>query len=231
MSIKVLVQGSGAYVDVFNDILGVTAVSTAKMDDIALLEFIDECDVVCLTGGSDINPVLYHQTKNKRTTINPSRDKNDIMVVERALSKGKRLVGICRGAQLLCVTAGGTLVQDITGHRFAMQYSKGLGHNITTINGDSLEVSSTHHQMMHLTGSNHKLLAWAEGLSKHYLLGENNTSAYVNNMVDSQGAVKEPEAVWFPDLLGLAVQFHPERMPKSSKGRKYFEELLWQYVL
>jgi len=38
--------------------------------------------------------------------VDPSRDIAEIVVVQYALAQGKRVLGVCRGAQLLAVLAG-----------------------------------------------------------------------------------------------------------------------------
>lgn len=227
MEIKVLVKGGGKYISLFSDIPGVVAEGTRDDQPNMIKEQLRECDVVCLTGGSDVDPKLYGHPKNPLTWPNVSRDASDVAFAEAALEQGKRLVGICRGAQLLCVMAGGTLVQDVSGHVSSISGTN--GHSITTINGEKFNVTSTHHQMMHTVGTKNVRMAWAEGISRRYESGTRDQA----NMIafrDKHGVVMEPEVVWFPDLLGLAVQYHPEQMPLTSRGRQYFYELLWKLV-
>lgn len=223
--IKVLVQGPARYVDVFNRIPGVAAVSVQNMRQKDIEEAMNNCNVVCLTGGSDVSPRLYNQKRHKCTHFNDYRDTSDILLAEAAMKEGKGLVGICRGAQLLCVIAGGSLIQDVSDH--AVTYK--TGHDITTINGRKIHVTSTHHQMMHPTPAMHSLLAWGEGLSDYYKIEEDKDCTMLDFLTES-GTVKEPEVVWFPNIHGLAVQFHPETMDKETDGAKYFEELLWEFV-
>lgn len=221
----ILVKGEGAYLSLFNDIPGVRAIDTNNKSNHRIHDLIKECDAICITGGSDVNPILYSHTCNNTTHYNNDRDRSDIDFVEAALKAGKRIVGICRGAQLLCVIAGGTLVQDVSDHASISRQT----HDITTDTGEEFEVTSTHHQMMHPVGAKSTRLAWAKGLSKHYKIGAGRSANM--DYFKSNDVIMEPEVVWFPDLLGLAVQYHPERMSNASRGKQYFYELLWKYIL
>lgn len=225
-TINILVKGGADYCSVFSDLPNVNAISTYSLTETALEDAMEACDAICLTGGSDVDPALYGQKENEHTSVNPYRDGTDILFAETALKQGKRIIGICRGAQLLCVIAGGTLIQDVSGHA----YITSKGHNITTSDGDELEVTSTHHQMMHTNGTVNKKLAWAKGLSNYYH-SEKTKNANMYSFKNKLGVVEEPEVVWFPDLLGLAIQFHPELMLRNSAGRQYFNKLMYEYIL
>jgi GMP synthase-like glutamine amidotransferase len=101
----------------------------------------DEADVIVWTGGSDIDPVIYGQHQIKETYTNPSRDEIEIKLYNRVVNKGKLLVGICRGGQLLNALNGGKMYQDVNGH--------GGTHPITChLTDREVIVSSVHHQMM-----------------------------------------------------------------------------------
>lgn len=224
MEMNVLVKGVGDYLKVFNDMPGVKATVTNDINPAAIDRQLDACDAICLTGGSDVEPRHYGQSAHNTTFPNVYRDTSDIQFSEAALKKGKPIIGICRGAQLLCVTAGGSLIQDVTGHAIV-----GTNHNITTDTGENFQVTSTHHQMMHPVGTKNKRLAWAHGLSSRYEI-EARKAANMSSFKNKIGVIQEPEVVWFPELLGLAVQYHPEKMAFNSRGRQYFYELLWKYI-
>lgn len=66
-----------------------------------------------LTGGSDINPVHYHQTLNGSKGIDDKRDLLELDVLGEALAADLPVLAICRGLQLLNVAHGGTLIQHL----------------------------------------------------------------------------------------------------------------------
>ena len=75
---------------------------------------LDEIDGLLLTGGGDIDPVLYGDERHPTVDdAEPGRDEFEIDLARRAMGADLPLLAICRGAQVLNVAAGGTLVQDI----------------------------------------------------------------------------------------------------------------------
>ena len=73
---------------------------------------IEEADLIVFTGGEDISPIIYGQ-ENTHSYANPVRDNAEIAVLEYALQLNKKILGVCRGHQLINAYLGGTLVQDI----------------------------------------------------------------------------------------------------------------------
>ena len=75
---------------------------------------VNEIDGLLLTGGGDVDPVLYGEERHPTVEdAEPGRDEFEIDIARRALDADLPLLAICRGAQVLNVAAGGTLVQDI----------------------------------------------------------------------------------------------------------------------
>jgi len=162
-------------------------------------------DLYVFTGGADINPALYGETPHRTVSFNDERDKVDIKYANEAFRNGIPCVGICRGAQFLNVMNGGKLLQHVEGHAI------GGTHPITTIEGDKVLVTSTHHQMM-WPKKGYALLAWFD---------PDPVRAWGN---------PEPEVVWYPETRSLCVQYHPEYMGKDTEGWKYFQKLLGEYI-
>jgi putative glutamine amidotransferase len=75
---------------------------------------LDEIDGLLLTGGGDIDPVLYGDERHPTVEdAEPGRDEFEIDLARRAMAADLPVLAICRGSQVLNVAAGGTLVQDI----------------------------------------------------------------------------------------------------------------------
>jgi putative glutamine amidotransferase len=71
-------------------------------------------DGVLLTGGGDVDPAFYGQDRHETVAdAEPGRDEFELDLARRAMEEDVPLLAICRGAQVLNVAAGGTLVQDI----------------------------------------------------------------------------------------------------------------------
>lgn len=187
----------------------------------------EECDVVVLTGGADINPALYGQGKHFKTYPDTTRDEVDVKAYYQALSLGKPLIGICRGAQLLHVFNGGDLYQDVDGHRYSHAVKC---HGIKPPKeGVDPTVTSTHHQMMVLPPASgkvfennpHELLLSAEvSTFRDYTpQGELTKVNTANNHIDV-------EAIFYKNTSCLCFQGHPEYTTGNTDTLYLFKECL-----
>ena len=82
-------------------------------DDLKSLEY----DAVVVTGGHDIDPVIYAAEPEVQPKYDPERDALEMAVFDDALARDLPLLGICRGAQLLNARRGGNLFQELKSHR------------------------------------------------------------------------------------------------------------------
>lgn len=167
-----------------------------------------------LWGGEDISPQLYNQRPNKFVTANiPSyRDLHESSLIKYAVKHDIPIIGICRGAQLLCAMAGGSLVQHIQGHH--------KNHKIILDDENSLEIetNSSHHQMM-LPPDDAVVLAYAAptiGFDQF------------NNEIPIP---KVNEVVYFPNMRGIGIQPHPEWASCPKEFVAYCERVIKEYIL
>ena len=79
------------------------------------LEFlVNQCDGLLLTGGDDIDPVLFGETQlNDTLVIAAERDRGEYALLDLVMKKNIPVLGICRGIQVMNVYCGGSLYQDI----------------------------------------------------------------------------------------------------------------------
>ncbi|SHJ47557.1 gamma-glutamyl-gamma-aminobutyrate hydrolase family protein [Desulfofundulus thermosubterraneus] len=71
-------------------------------------------DGLILSGGGDVDPVHFGEEPLPGCgEISPERDKYELDLARRVLSLGLPVLGICRGAQVLNIAAGGDIYQDI----------------------------------------------------------------------------------------------------------------------
>ena len=149
-------------------------------------------DGLLLCGGNDISPSFYGQEILGAHDFDAMRDTLEIELTRKFIDTGKPILGICRGLQLLNVTLGGTLIQDLPSANFHRAQS-GLdsSHNISAegilkeLYGDKLSVNSAHHQGIDILGNGLRATAICDGVIEAV---EHSTKPY------------------------FAVQFHPERM-------------------
>lgn len=173
--------------------------------------------VVLFGGGADVHPSLYNAKRSRYNAASSSptdRDMLELAAFKTAKKYDVGMLGICRGAQLICGLSGGTLYQHVVGH--------GVGHNLVTNEGEVFRVSSAHHQMMRPDNIKHEILAYSQEVISRVHLDENDKEVKVK---------EEPEVVWFPETKGLALQYHPEFMSPDSRGYKYAQELVTKYLL
>lgn len=169
-------------------------------------------DALVIWGGADISPTIYNEAPNGSHADEKlsHRDQIEVNVCKAAIEAGVPIIGICRGAQLLCALAGGKLYQDVKGHQG--------DHEIVTATGDEFITSSIHHQMMDIRGLEEgrevELIAWTKG----------------SRAKEVKGAI-EPEIAYFPKIKGLAIQGHPEFMDKRDPFVGYCLDLVQQYLV
>jgi putative glutamine amidotransferase len=70
-------------------------------------------DAMLSIGGDDINPTLYSEENKFCNRINDLRYEFENLLIKEFLKTNKPFFGICAGMQILNVTCGGSLHQDI----------------------------------------------------------------------------------------------------------------------
>ena len=153
-------------------------------------------------GGEDISPSIYgHNPIGHGTYSGPRepsyRDKVEVAMIMKAIENNIPIIGVCRGAQMVCAIAGGSLIQHVDGHG-------GNEHQMVDLRtGVITTTNSYHHQMMNPHGSQYKLIAQTlYPLSTVYKVDPAHPLP--------PGRVVEPEIIYFNQINALAIQGHPE---------------------
>ncbi|MBS1662963.1 MAG: gamma-glutamyl-gamma-aminobutyrate hydrolase family protein [Bacteroidetes bacterium] len=175
-----------------------------------LSEFL-ECDGLVLSGGIDIDPRVYgggEEYVKRPQQWERERDNFEQLALKLAWDKGLPVLGVCRGLQLINVTLGGSLVQDL-GVEGDETHENSAGvdkeHVVSVLPGTLLQeiirkdggrVNSAHHQAIGRLGER-----------------------LVVNCRSEDGTIEgiewaEPEGRPFL----MAVQWHPERMYVNGFG-------------
>lgn len=174
-------------------------------------------DGLIVSGGADVDPRRYGQTAHERTGApRTDRDEWEDALLNAAIELEVPFLGICRGAQMLNVALGGTLVQhlpDVVGHDGYQpapavfgeaQVNVERGSRLDAILGDADEPRGTlpvhvyHHQAIDRV---------ADGL-----IVTARTDEVVIEAVELAGAA-----------FGVAVQWHPE---EHAADRRLFAGLV-----
>jgi putative glutamine amidotransferase len=166
-------------------------------------EVVAGLDGLLLPGSdSDVDPLRYgHQPHARLGTVHPIKDETDLLVLKEIEERALPLFAICFGMQVLNVSRGGTLIQDIESqHPNAIKHEQGRprdrhSHKVRLLGdsrlaqlakGESAPVNSHHHQAIETVGRELVATAWSpDGLVE---------------------AVEDPRS----DRFVLAVQWHPE---------------------
>jgi putative glutamine amidotransferase len=174
-------------------------------------------DGLILTGGNDVAPGHYGESPlNDAVQPNPMRDDAEMTLLQTAHVVDLPVLAICRGMQVLNVTRGGTLFQDLP-----VQWPEGLphqqegrpdatGHDVSVDPGsrlraivrtEVLRTNSFHHQAVRETGRNLRVSARGE-----------------DGLIE---ALEDPTRRF---LLG--VQWHPEELLSEPRHLALFQALV-----
>jgi hypothetical protein len=181
----------------------------------------DAANLIMFTGGSDVTPSLYGETKLRHTANNPERDAAEVSLYHRLRADGKQraFVGICRGGQFLNVMNGGKMWQHVEGHV--------KDHPVFDIATEkAYHCTSTHHQMMRAPTNGeikYEILAYA--LDRNGLKKRVDTEKLIPDNCKWEHDGLDIEAMWYPDTRSLCFQPHPE-----FEGYPTCSELFLHYV-
>lgn len=169
-------------------------------------------DLVCFTGGADVSPHLYGE-RNFASYNDKRRDELERLVYTDCVELGIPMVGICRGGQFLNVMNGGRMFQDVSGHAIGGRNT----HPIMDLDtGATIQVTSTHHQMMIPNYESGEVIAMSNLGGKKRTLKDN----IVVELTDDN----DTEVVYYADTDSICFQGHPEYGVGSCE--RYFFELL-----
>lgn len=201
-------------------------------------------DVLILGGGEDINPHLYTRKPSRFSCpvwgTDPGsysdRDQVERNLIHVAKERGMKIVGVCRGAQMLFVCLGGGLIQHVTGHgEDHPVFFTGSGEDVYYRMGeaaipDPVVSISSHHQMMAANSIRCKVLlgnTHEDRLSKFYVFDDENVVP--KGEADGIMSVPEPDIVQITNNY-LMIQGHPEW---GSKDHVYTKvcQVFFNYIM
>ena len=184
----------------------------------SLSYFLKNASGVVISGGNDVNPLLYSSDSNELLRcgkIDYFRDSLEQSLIQNAFKNKIPLLGICRGHQIINVTFGGSLIVDIPSdvnnallHRAPKDslvhkvYFTKNGKNIIHI--DSSWTNSRHHQAVNKLAPDFNALAYSsdsiiEGI---YYNKENHPFIL--------GVQFHPEDIYNPISDSIATTFHKQ---------------------
>lgn len=183
---------------------------------------VEGLDGILLPGSdSDVDPLRYGQQPHPHLgAVHPIKDETDLLIINAAEQRRLPVFAICFGMQVLNVSRGGTLIQDIgaqlpeaikheqgaprdrASHRVNLQEQTRL----SSIAGvDHALVNSHHHQAIETLGADLIATAWS-----------------TDGVIE---ALEDPR----PDRFVVAVQWHPELgWERDPISQRLFETFVTQ---
>jgi putative glutamine amidotransferase len=184
-------------------------------------DVIREVDALLLPGGGDVEPSRYGEPRHHTfEAAEDGRDEFETELTQRARELNMPILAICRGLQLLNVTRGGSLIQDIpdqvsgslnharreppdlVAHEVQVAGGSRLAHmmfpDLRAAPAHVVAVNSRHHQAIKALG---------EGLVV--------TASAADGVIE---AVEDPAMSFC-----VAVQWHPENFHRSGEFKALFD--------
>lgn len=175
-------------------------------------------DGLLLTGGQDVSPHLYHEEpRNVIGETAPDRDAIEVALIQAALKQNKPILGVCRGMQLLNVTLGGSLYQDLTTEaNITIQHVQKAQPEFVT---HSIKVDSTSHLS--------KLIPDGSCINSVHHQGVKELAPSLTATAWSQDDVIEA-VEWIDEQHSIiGIQWHPElTFETNSESRQLFTDLI-----
>ena len=180
-------------------------------DLLAAESLLRRIDGLVLTGGADLNPAMYAESPHPALgSVSDSRDAWERALILGARQLGTPLLAICRGAQMLNVALGGSLIQDLPSQRpgsinhdpdlprtsrshsveVAAESRLGRATGVTR-----LDVNSIHHQSINRVADTLRIVATA-------------TDGVI------EGVETGSDSPWWC----VGVQWHPEELVGTSEA-------------
>ena len=197
---------------------GVPVILPILSDEESIKRQIETLDGIILSGGIDINPLLYNEEPSpKLGFIFPDKDAFDLSIVKIAYELNKPILAICRGLQILNVAFGGTLYQDLS-------YMEGsyIKHVQQSKNG-----AATHTLDIVKDSTLYNILGSSiVSNSFHHQAIKDLAPGFIATAYSKDNVIEAIESCDKSFVVG--VQFHPEIMTayKDKKMLKLFEALI-----
>ena len=203
------------YIDAVTRAGGMVVLLPPQPFDVAsAARVLDGLDGLIICGGEDVDPARYGQSAHPTTDVpKVDRDNLEDALLSAAIERELPFLGICRGAQMLNVHQGGTLIQHLPEVLGTDKYQKGNGvFNTVPVSVDDNSVLADvlgtevpiagavyHHQAIDQPGSGLRVVARSD-----------------DDVIQGIQLDSVP--------FGIGVQWHPEQT--AAEDARLFEGLV-----
>jgi len=207
------------YIDAVTDAGGIAVVLPPQpVDDAVARRILGSLDGLIVSGGADVDPRRYgHAPHEKTGAPREDRDAFEDALMRAAIDIELPFLGICRGAQVLNVALGGTLIQHLPDEVGDERYQLGGG----VFNPIEVEVEAGS-RIAEVLGDDRRATAH---LYHHQAIGEVAEGLVVTSRTED-GVIESLEldrARYGGGRFGIAVQWHPE---EHAEDRRLFAGLV-----
>ncbi len=179
-------------------------------------------DLLIFSGGADVSLHYYLDQRNIERYRNMCMCNEERDIVEKDLFikatngqlKVKKILGVCRGIQLINVLLGGTLFPDLGEYDIQHPDSHEIKHLLKSNISFMTLVNSLHHQGLRGIGN---YCRETDRGYRYYLIAVDKVNGHVPEIV-----------LWDNNILG--VQFHPEFYDDTYPDKKNFVQLVRDWI-
>jgi putative glutamine amidotransferase len=188
---------------------GLVPLVLPPIDPLVAIASLTDVAGLVLTGGEDIDPEHFGQAPHpENSAAHYRRDSYELALAREAHERRIPTLAICRGAQLVNVALGGTLLQDIPSQR-----PSAIGHNETDRRADrvhSVDIEPGSH-LARIVGAT----TIATNSSHHQSVdrlgrGLRVTAQTADGIIE---ALEPTDPAWWM----IAVQWHPEELTATPE--------------
>jgi gamma-glutamyl-gamma-aminobutyrate hydrolase PuuD len=178
------------YIKYFNDYnINIIIVPNLNFDINSITKNINISGII-LTGGGDVDPILYGSKRNISLNISSLRDRTEYTLLNYAISDNIPVLGICRGMQLINVFFGGKLLKSKN-----KLHPIGVNHDITIVDKNISEKLGSN---IYQVNSYHEII-----IPQKYLSNKLEEFA-IDGAGNIEGYKHKKMPIW-------GIQWHPER--------------------
>ena len=196
-----------SYLNAIHKVGGIPFLIPLNLDTPALRKLYNLADGILLAGGGDVNPALFGaEPFGNESDPQYDRDEMEILISRWAMEDQKPIFGICRGIQVLAVSVGGDIIQDLP-----KQMPEASEHKYVYLEDDNHTIEDIVHRVILESDSRLQKILQSASLevnSMHHQAVKSVPAPMQVVGVSSDGVIEAIEMPSHPFFVG--IQWHPE---------------------